>query len=314
MAHGLEKETDMAYVGRTPWHGLGNKLTPNSPLDVWCKESGMDFEIHEAASLYYDGNAVNPFPDRKVLFRHDTLTPLSIVSDSYNIVQPNQILEFYRDLVAAGGFSLETAGVLFGGKKFWALAKANEEARVMGQDKMLAYLLLATSCDGSLATTAKFTNVCVVCNNTLTLANYVGGAVKVPHNTHFHPEIVKDQLGLFGNTWASHVEDVNKIAKVKITDAEALEFIRNLVGDDEKELHEQNETFNTIVKLYGGAGMGSKLKSRAHTAWGAVNAVTEFVDHHYNAKVADTRFDRAMFGPGNNLKTKAFEAALALVA
>lgn len=69
------------------------------------------------------------------------------------------MLEFYRDLVNAGGFELETAGVLKGGKKLWALAKTGQETLLKGCDQVKAYLLLATSCDGTLCTTAQFTSV-----------------------------------------------------------------------------------------------------------------------------------------------------------
>ncbi len=49
-----------------------------------------------------------------------------------------------------------------------------------GRDPVTGYLLLATACDGTPATTARFTSVGVVCNNTLHIA--LGdnmGAVKV---------------------------------------------------------------------------------------------------------------------------------------
>ncbi len=45
-----------------------------------------------------------------------------MVSQRYQEVQPKEILEFYRDLTEQSVFELETARVLKGGKKFWALA------------------------------------------------------------------------------------------------------------------------------------------------------------------------------------------------
>ena len=104
----------------------------------------------------------------------------------YQVVQPKAVLEFYRDLTEISGFELETAGVLKEGKKFWALAKTGKEAALKGNDLVKGYLLLATSCDGTLATTATPTTIRVVCNNTLTIAlNGATSAIKVPHSTSF---------------------------------------------------------------------------------------------------------------------------------
>ncbi|XKH61867.1 hypothetical protein LG290_07905 [Halomonas sediminis] len=45
MAHLVEQ---MAYVGDTPWHGLGQQLSRNQPLDVWQQQAGMNWHIEEA--------------------------------------------------------------------------------------------------------------------------------------------------------------------------------------------------------------------------------------------------------------------------
>lgn len=123
MAHLVEQ---MAYVGQTPWHGLGNKLSANQPLEVWQKQAGMDWDIKEAPVQFTDvvddtQSRLITFPQSKVLYRSDPQAPLSVVSQRYQVVQPREILEFYRDLTEVSGFQLETAGVLKGGKKVWAL-------------------------------------------------------------------------------------------------------------------------------------------------------------------------------------------------
>ncbi len=172
MAHLLEQ---MAYVGATPWHGLGNQLDTKQPIEVWAKQAGMDWQIREAPVLFMTGISddlaiTGSFPENKVLFRSDTNAPLSVVGHRFKVVQPNEILEFYRDLTECSGFELETAGVLKGGRKIWALARTGQSSTLKGNDVTNAYVLLATACDGTLATTAQFTSIRVVCNNTLAVA------------------------------------------------------------------------------------------------------------------------------------------------
>ena len=136
MAHEVQT---MAYVGDEPWHGLGNKLSPNQPIEVWAEQAGMNWRIESSDVSYYaqhaaGGQLIMPFSDNKVLYRSDTLEPLSVVSQRYQEVQPSEILEFYRDLTEQADFELETAGVLKGGRKFWALAKTGQSTALKGKD------------------------------------------------------------------------------------------------------------------------------------------------------------------------------------
>jgi len=205
MAHLIEQ---MAYVGQTPWHGLGNELTSNQPLEVWAKQAGLDWQIQESPVRYVtnSGGALGEilsYPDSKVLYRSDTRAPLSVVGNRFKVVQPEEILEFYRDLTEVSGFELETAGVLKGGRKMWALARTGQSGMLKGNDQTNAYVLLATACDGTMATTAQFTSIRVVCNNTLAVAlkGSTANAVKVKHNTAFDADLVKKQLGISVSAW-----------------------------------------------------------------------------------------------------------------
>jgi phage/plasmid-like protein (TIGR03299 family) len=318
MAHLVQT---MAYANVEPWHGLGNRLPAEAPLETWQEAAGMNWQIHETPVLYnVAGDAglhVKSNADAKVLYRFDTHASLSVVSNRYKVVQPHDVLEFYRDLTVAGGFTLETAGVLKEGRKLWALAKTGQEIQLRGGDQVGAYLLLATSCDGTLCTTAQFTSVRVVCNNTLQMA--VGdssGAVKVPHSTLFDPKAVKEALGIGLSSWERFVTDIKRLADRPIHKFEAMNFLVKVLGDPNLPLAEQpnQKALQTVHNLYAGQGMGADLSSANGTAWGLLNAVTQYVDHERRARSTDHRLDSAWFGQGATLKGKALSEALALAA
>lgn len=315
MSHLVET---MAYVGATPWHGLGNQLTEQQPIDVWLHEAGMNWTIEQSDVLFnvsQDGMHIRMHRDAKVLYRSDTLAPLSVVSPRYKVVQPHEVLHFYNDLVHAGGFELETAGVLKGGKKLWALAKTGQETLVRSGDRVKAYLLLATSCDGTLCTTAQFTSVRVVCNNTLQIA--VGdntGAVKVPHSTVFDPLAVKDALGLGLSDWDVFMRNIKALSQRPISPEEARQYFADVLDEPMPvEDATPSKAMQQLHALYSGAGMGSMLIGTRGTAWGLVNAVTEYVDHHRRARSRDYRLDSAWFGQGATLKQRAMHKSLILL-
>ncbi|WP_414442408.1 DUF932 domain-containing protein [Burkholderia sp. 22PA0106] len=316
----------MAYVGQEPWHGLGNKLFPKQPLEVWAKAAGMDWRIEESEVRYVaTGNSnlgsIHAFPEQKVLYRSDTQAALSVVSARYQVVQPSEILEFYRDLTEVSGFELETAGVLKEGRKLWALARTGQSSILKGNDQINGYLLLATACDGTLATTAQFTSVRVVCNNTLQIAlGHDGvGAVKVSHRTQFDAQAVKRQLGIAVSSWDAFMARTKALADRKVNATTAETYLRrvltypttNVVDRDALAVNER--AIKAVAQLYTGRGKGSDLASASNTAWGLVNAVTEYVDHHRRARSNDHRRDAAWFGAGSLLKQRAWDEALKLV-
>lgn len=314
MAHLVET---MAYVSDTPWHGLGNHLSEQQPFEVWLREAGMDWRIEQSDVLFNvssDGMHIRTHADAKVLYRSDTLAPLSVVSPRYKVVQPHEVLHFYQDLVSAGGFELETAGVLKGGRKLWALARTGQETLLKGNDQVKAYLLLATSCDGTLCTTAQFTSVRVVCNNTLQMA--VGdssGAVKVPHSTVFDPQAVKQALGLGLSGWERFIGNLKSLSKRTVSPEEARQYFQAVLDEPLADDSVASRAMQQVSALYSGAGLGSLLSGSRGTAWGLLNAMTEYVDHRRRARSQDYRLDSAWFGQGAQLKQQALNQALALL-
>lgn len=209
---------------------------------------------------------------------------LSVVSSRYQIVQPHEVLEFFRDLVGAGGFTINTAGALRGGRRIWALAEVGEKARVVGDDIIRGYLLLATSCDGGLATTARFTSVRVVCANTLAMAERDAKKhISIPHSTKFDPAAVKAAIGIATNSFEEFMVRARLLADKPVSVQTAEDFIAKLLtrrGEAEAKYDVRaSRGFASVMDLFNGAGIGAEMDGSRGTAWGLVNAVTEYIDH-----------------------------------
>ena len=324
MAHELtireDGFTEMAFVGETPWHDLGNKLEEGADMETWRKAAGMDWTIQTAPVHYEvkDDNEhhnLSTFKGQNILYRSDNQEALSIVSDRYKPVQPAEVLEFFDSLVKEAGFKLHTAGTLRGGKRLWALAETGKFGEVCKDDAVGGFLLLSTSCDRSLATTARFTSIRVVCNNTLTMAtNNNKSVVSVPHSTVFDHEKVKLELGKVTEAFGSFMDMAKILQNQQLNAQKANEFIKALVAPISQVQREdydlaKNRTVIALSELFEGGAKGSEMVG--HTKWAMLNAVTEYYDHHIPNRSNDTRLNNAWFGSGDRIKNKALELLLA---
>lgn len=351
MAHELtvrrDGKAEMTFTGDAPWHGLGQPVTVGASIGVWQREAGMNWKAASAIpriSSEEDQGTVW-FDDYQALYRSDTKAPLAIVGANYKVVQPKEVLEFFRDLTEGGGWHIHTAGTLRGGRKLWAMASNGEggavDRRTHGgkNDEVRSNLLLATSLDGSMKTTAMLTAVRVVCANTLALALRDGDgdqtAIKVSHRSHFNPQEIKDSLGVARQSFEYFMQQAREMADTPIRLDEALVALRGIFGqpiparakedtgphlawmgklselgtkapeaDDEDA--QERRTVLRCLELFDGAAMGAGLKTAKGTRWGLFNAVTQHVDHEMG-RTRDTGLDSAWFGRGNDFKQDALK-------
>lgn len=333
MAHMIDTTTGraaMAYVGETPWHNLGQALTAGADLETWRREAGLAYTV-ERAPVQFQATPDTPLltmPDRDVLFRSDTGSALSVVSKGYHVVQPGEVLDFFGKLAEAGGFELETAGALSDGRRIWGLAKVNDGAPVVGHDVVRPYLLLATSYDGTMATTAKFTAIRVVCNNTLTMAagsaygsqrehdtteGNVVQCVRVNHSTKFNPDHVRRQLGIVINAWDRWLVEAKALSDVYVSEAQADSVVFDLLSSVQATPPKgqplpdvrRGKGYRRIMDLFDGQQIGATLCGQKN-AWALINACTQYVDWE-RGNTPDGRMSSAWFGAGDGLKSKAWD-------
>lgn len=338
MAHELStnkrtQKVEMAFTGNTPWHGLGQSVTKGASIEVWQDEAGMLWEAREATLSYkpkidsYPKVGIVTNDTHKLLYRSDTGEELGIVGAGYNIVQPKEVLEFFRDLVEDEGWHIQTAGVLRQGKKLWAMAGRDDiKDQVVKGDAISGRLLLATSLDGSMRTHCALVSECVVCANTLEVAMTEGGRVRheVSHRTIFNPRALKRKMGLVESAWESFMAQTKKMAAFHVPDDMALDVLRKVFGaptvteavdlswlgqdavESEEEDARENRNVERALELWTGDARGADHFGRDGTAWGLLNAVTELVDHEIG-RSRDTGLDSAWFGRGKDFKNAAFK-------
>lgn len=325
MSHMIDVTTGtpaIAYAGETPWHGIGRRLTPGLSIEEWTREAGLAYDVLSTPVEFRAGGSLRTFSDLTVLYRSDTGRPLSVVSNRYNPVQPREVMDYFRELTEIGGFTLETAGAIADRKRIWALAKVHDGAPVTGHDVVKPYALLATSYDGTLATTAKLTTIRIVCWNTLSASvGYYDGqkfqrgeddagspVVKVPHRQRFDAKSVRKQLGIYRDAFEKMLIEFELLAKREIDLVHAQNLTARLIKPLVAKDVEPRETamFARIIDLFDGASIGNDLAGP--TTWGWLNSVTQYVDWERGRD--STRLNSAWFGPGDNIKTRAHELAL----
>lgn len=309
MAHELEivnGKACMAYAGTTPWHGLGTKV----PSDLTPEQ------ILEAANLDWTVEVVPTFIERNgkridaghALVRTSDDAVLSQVSSDWVPVQNIDAFRFFHEFVMEGSMSMETAGSLKNGTIVWALAKTNQGFSIRGKDYIESYLLFTNYHKYGFATDIRFTNIRVVCHNTLMAAktkNASSDVVRYNHTRQFDPEAAKKALRISNEYRRKYQEAAEFLADRPCTREETMDFLRRLCASsgEKRELNLLGRYALASLETQPGADLFPG------TWWNTFNALTYAVDH-LAGRSPETRLESAWYGSRANLKREALAVAL----
>lgn len=300
-------------------HRAGIAILPGESNEQWAARAGLDWEAKKTPVLFDDGEGIATADERAVLYRSDTRAPLGVVSNRFKTFQPRDVVAFYDDLTKRHGFTLTDAGCFKGGKIVWAKAETGDVMRIHGNDVLKGYVLLSTSFDGSLATTARFSTLRLVCMNGLTVGEDLAPVVRVSHRSIFDADAAKVKLGV-GDAFIRFQQQAEMMAAKHVTERQAIEFFLQVYHDMKAEAivtaQQEKTTDKTIARLaqHFIAAPGADMRSAAGTVWGLLNAVTYDIDHCARARSDENRDASAMFGNGERVKNKARDLALAMAA
>lgn len=305
----------MAYYGDQPWHGEGKKVEKEMTSAEAIIAAGLDWKVSKR-KLYLEDKT-----EAKGIFatvRDDNEAQLGFVGKVYTVLQNKDAFSFFDAIVGLKAAMYHTAGALGNGERVWLMAKLPGEIKVTKDDVTEKFLLLSNSHDGGSMVQVMFTPIRVVCQNTLNMA--IGDAtnkVRIRHTINMGQRVeeIQEQLGIVNQHFDLFGEAATALAKVKMKSADLKILVKKtglIPNETDSDMSTKAKNIMDEVSRLFEAGKGANLLSAKGTAWGAVNAVVEYVDH-VRQKDDDARAKSQLFGKGSRIKQRAWDLALSTV-
>lgn len=334
-------------AGEPAWHGLG----VNVREAVSAAEAIVLAKLNWTIELWRlmaqsEGGVVAPADENRAVVRTDTRAVLGVVGTRYRVFQNEHAFDFMDAVVGAGQARYETAGSLNGGRQVWMQCRIPKSLWAAEGDETIPYVLLNNSHDGTGAIRIMPTTLRVVCNNTLRLSMKAGDREKslsIRHTESLRGKVAeaRNKIGLVVKELDNYGDVMKELADTPLSEHQVVEYVEEFFPtkvrpkevDGEELLNSILDNSEVVKNLIAGhfaetertARKNEKIldvilenheRDRARgTAWGAFNAVTQYVDHQQAGRgktpeaVANNRLQNAWFGAGDQLKQQALESA-----
>lgn len=319
MSHNLLENDQMFSVKETPWHRLGHVIEKAPTIEEAIQLANLDWEVNLMdLSITNTGTPVT----HKASVRSDTGEVLGVVGPNWTPLQNRESFSFFDEFIESGSASLETAGSLRNGRIVWVLAKINiDQQEVIKGDPIERYVLLSNEHSGKMAVRVGFTDVRVVCNNTLNIAHNSEASklIRVKHSRNVSQNVmnIKEVMNLAEQEFIANVEQMKMLTRKGINSEDVANYVKMTFfqGVDLKSTRATNRFETTLDKINEliEVGQGSDLKGVKGTVWGLYNASTEYLTH-YIGKDDEKRLESLWFGQNVKLNSLLLDKAVELVA
>jgi phage/plasmid-like protein (TIGR03299 family) len=295
-------------VEKVPDYGLGKRSTPRA-IDkaITAYQTGRSEARFEALAK---AMGFRPVERKYCIQRSDTGEMLaSGLGEYFTLMQNHEVPLFLDALVAGKQAYYEVAGSIFGGRKVWWLMKLPRDIRISGdrRERIGQFIGVYNNHDGSGSVTIAVTGVRWVCNNTITYGlRTAKRTFKLKHTPGLADRFVvaREALGLTVDYLKEFGRIGDELANTAFSDGDFQQFLDDWmplpeVKDPAASLAYKNTVANRlkVTDLYFDSPNLSHVRN---TKYAALNAVSEFLDHHKEGRngatksAEESRFDRTV--------------------
>ena len=338
MAHMLENlgntngSASFVSARKHAWHQLGTVLPETfDAADAmrYAKLGGWNVRKMALQTVpVIDADGVLPaleVPDQFATVRTNPVTGgtdvLGVVGAGYHPIQNEAHADLLDTLVDESGAHFETAGSLRGGREVFLSMKLPQSMTIAGLDseQIDLYVVALNSHDGTSAFRFLVSPVRVVCANTQAAAiRSAKSSFSIRHTSGAAANLAQARQAL-GLTWKyaeAFQAEAEKMIERTVSDEQFTAIIGQVWPTEatSKRTHAADDRLRELRKLRRASLTISE--TIRPTAWGAYQAVTEYVDFlaPMRSRTAGQaqRAERAVTGTGPAAKAKAFDLLAAL--
>jgi phage/plasmid-like protein (TIGR03299 family) len=301
------------------WEQLSVPTTAQRSTADALHECGLDWNVITKPAKFEDEHReIVDVPNSKVIIREDKMIPLGVASDSYTPIQNTAGFGIIDDIVGNSDWHIDRVGILGQGERVFMVIKL-DKGMTIGDDLVNKYFVGILGHDAKMSYHILIIPKRMFCTNQLPSFCNRSDSFKIRHSKNYK-ERMEESLRHLTNVEETYEKleiQYNKLLNAPMTNMDFVHFINRLVPNPQPkmvngELVPVNVTYARkkradIHRLF---EHGTGHENIRNTAWAALNAVTEYVDHSKEPgesyKEANIRMKSLMFNTGAKFKKDAF--------
>jgi phage/plasmid-like protein (TIGR03299 family) len=302
-------------VKQAAWHDLGTVINEAPTVQDGIRLAGLDWKVSMENLFLADGRIAKP----RAVIRETDKRILGYGGENWTPLQNTEAFSFFNDFLDTGEVELETAGSLKQGQRIWVLARIKSViGEVIKGDPIQRYFMLSNSHNMGVAVSVGFTDIRVVCKNTLAMAeqSMESKLLRISHTRNVEQNLqqIKGIIDFSKKGFQADLQKMEALARKGINQKDIEKFVEVIFFDPRRLESKKSQNrlgfiTSKISELLEG-GLGADIKGVQGNAYGLYQATTEYLTH-YDGQDYNQRLERLWMGSNKVKNSKALDYLLA---
>ena len=278
----------------TTWRNIGTDVSTETTVSGILTAAGLDYTVEKQPIFLANGAQI----PKKCATVKSTGTPIGVVGDNYEIYQNDEAFGFVADIP---NIQFEKAGETATGMVY--IIGKLPELKVLN-DSFVPYVIFQTSHNGRYNVRATICPLRIVCQNQFAYSfKQVRNTIDIRHSRQLPSKVAQAQALLRDTAtyMAGFTNTAEELAMLKIGSKDNFYAIVDRFFDSTRELSErQARAIESQREFFIQCYNADDNANFTGTAWGVVNAFSDFTTHREVKKTktaADSKFMSVTFDP-----------------